>query len=690
MAIFFTSSFSSIAGTFLGDFQTEDSARPHELSEYYRGGDFVPDSAQFSDIPTSGTISLSDFGFATSSLSFQVTIDSNVNNLFLDSYAAANGWNGNDILEVTINPDVIVGAPTPDRTTAGLFIGESAGDIRTENGLPALTIDTNNTIINNFGTIYGHGGAGGGHFKTTEASSSFYFVSGSTDGRAGGSAIEVTGSNVEIRNYNLILGGGGGGGAGVGKFPPFPSGQARSGGGGGAGRGRPGAGLTSFSGGTVVQYDAYNDSPGRGGGDGATWGSSAARITSGQYGGLDFTVTSLNGFGANGSNTFAGGGGGSWGQTGRSGLTHITQPSFAGVGGRGGYSVDATGFNVELQTFHEIGAISAGDLEGNVDSETGVITTINVANGVYDNTNIKSYLPGAPSGGYPELDLYELAQSSGGLTPVSGKIEQPIKFVIDATTRVRNIDIGGKFSYLVIENNGMIFGEGGRGSSTSGNSGAPGIRFNSDDVCDTVLIINNSGGYIAGGGDGGQRVIAGIGLQGATGATAPGGGGAGGGQPGTSAQASNDQGTSNSTGFPDYYALGSITGAGSNGNSTADRQRGTNLVGGVTVGSGGQAGGGGGVAAAACRQVSGPDDQTARASMSGGGGAVFPAGTTGANGGGGANLLGLGSPNGQFGYAAATAGAGGSFGDANAISGTGSYVTNFSYVNNGTIYGAIT
>lgn len=681
MAITFTSSFSSIAGTFLGDFQTEDSARPHELSEYYRGGDFVPDSAQYSDIPTSGTISVSDFGFATSTLTFQVTIDTNINNVFLDSYATANGWNGNDILEVTINPDVIVGAPTPDREPpGGYFIGESAGDLRLFTGLPALTIDTNNTIINNYGIIHGHGGNGGGFAKLTESASTFATL---TSGGYGGSAIEVTGNNVEIRNYDRILGGGGGGGYGrePGASPTIPY----AGGGGGAGAGRPGGGSTNLNQTGGVQYDAYSSTPARGGGDGASWGVTTARIYSGEYGGLDFTSTGFND-GTDGSNTYYGGGGGGWGRPGRSGNNR----GFPSDAGRGGYSVDATGFNVELQTFHEIGAISAGDLEGNVDSETGVITTINVANGVYDNTNIKSYLPGAPSGGYPELDLYELAQSSGGLTPVSGKIEQPIKFVIDATTRVRNIDIGGKFSYLVIENNGMIFGEGGRGSSTSGNSGAPGIQFSSNDVCDTVLIINNSGGYIAGGGDGGQRVIVGSGLQGDTAATAPGGGGAGGGQPGTSAQASNDQGTSNSTGFPDYYALGSITGAGSNGNSTADRQRGTNLVGGVTVGSGGQAGGGGGVAAAACRQVSGPDDQTARASMSGGGGAVFPAGTTGANGGGGANLLGLGSPNGQFGYAAATAGAGGSFGDANAISGTGSYVTNFSYVNNGTIYGAIT
>jgi len=34
---------------------------PHSLSEYYRGGDFVPDSSLTQSIPTSGSISISDF-----------------------------------------------------------------------------------------------------------------------------------------------------------------------------------------------------------------------------------------------------------------------------------------------------------------------------------------------------------------------------------------------------------------------------------------------------------------------------------------------------------------------------------------------------------------------------------------------------------------------------------------------------
>lgn len=46
----------------LGDIATEfGGAAPHSLSEYYRGGGLVPDTAANAGIPTSGPISLSDF-----------------------------------------------------------------------------------------------------------------------------------------------------------------------------------------------------------------------------------------------------------------------------------------------------------------------------------------------------------------------------------------------------------------------------------------------------------------------------------------------------------------------------------------------------------------------------------------------------------------------------------------------------
>lgn len=336
------------------------------------------------------------------------------------------------------------------------------------------------------------------------------------------------------------------------------------------------------------------------------------------------------------------------------------------------------------------GSISFHDFYGAVNQ-----IVVNVANGVYDNSNNRSLVPGSPSGGYPQLNLYDLAQTSGGVTPVNDKIEVPVKFVFDATTRVRNLDIGGKFANLTIENNGMLFGEGGQGRGSGGSSG---IRFNSDDVCDKVTIINNSGGYIAGGGNGGNNVsVGGSNLQDNIQAQTAGGGGAGGGIPiiftsvgsyGARAQRSS---TTQSTSKTNAASTLSITGASSNGYGTVQVLRGTSLISGVTVGQGSGGGGGGGRAAVAVRQVSGPDDQHARASDGAGGGSVFPAVVTpGANGTGGFNIFGLGAIDGEFGYGSATAGQGGAFGDANAIAGTGTYVTDFSYVNNGTFYGAVT
>ena len=49
-----TLSINDIVGEFGG-------SAPHALSEYYRGGDFVPDSAANSGVPTSGQINISDF-----------------------------------------------------------------------------------------------------------------------------------------------------------------------------------------------------------------------------------------------------------------------------------------------------------------------------------------------------------------------------------------------------------------------------------------------------------------------------------------------------------------------------------------------------------------------------------------------------------------------------------------------------
>ena len=77
----------------LDDLQTEfGGSNPIQLSEYYRGGGLVPDSATNSGVPTSGTISLDDFYGAESSP--DVTPDSvNWGNLFNDVTGVDNNSN---------------------------------------------------------------------------------------------------------------------------------------------------------------------------------------------------------------------------------------------------------------------------------------------------------------------------------------------------------------------------------------------------------------------------------------------------------------------------------------------------------------------------------------------------------------------------------------------------------------------
>jgi hypothetical protein len=483
----------------------------------------------------------------------------------LDSYATANGWDGNDILEVTINPDVIIGAATPDRTTNAQYIGESAGDIDPLRGLPALTINTNNTIINNYGIIHGYGGTGGGFGKTTEAASTFSFLQ---SGQYGGSAIEVTGNNVEIRNYDRILGGGGGGGFGrePGGSPTLPF----VGGGGGAGAGRPGAGSTNFN-----EY-------------------------SGEYGGLDFTSTGFND-GTDGSNTYYGGGGGGWGRPGRSGNNRGV-PSAAGIGG---YSVDATGSNVELQNFPQLGAIKAGDLEGNVDSETGVITTINIT------------LDDLGTYGQLNTDLYEKANNvtgQGNLSDRSVPILTPLIFTIssdfDQTQTAYNkfnviseeLQTGGNFLNLTIINNGVIAGKGASASTGSNYFREAKAGINVTHAMGSLTVINNN--FIASGGSHGASVTASMfanqndNMRGTI--RAGGGGGQGGGDGMSSSYTASFPSTSKSASSgSDNLAGGSSSSGGSSSGSLGTHDR---ISVGTASGGAGSAGGGNGGAAAGAIQ----------------------------------------------------------------------------------------
>ena len=94
----------------LDDLQTEfGGSNPISLSEYYRGGSLVPDTATNSGVPTSGAISLDDFyGAAAGSTLKTVTIgtDGGVNDGFVSgSYGSIDDddLNGDTIVAVFVS-----------------------------------------------------------------------------------------------------------------------------------------------------------------------------------------------------------------------------------------------------------------------------------------------------------------------------------------------------------------------------------------------------------------------------------------------------------------------------------------------------------------------------------------------------------------------------------------------------------
>ena len=103
------------------------------------------------------------------------------------------------------------------------------------------------------------------------------------------------------------------------------------------------------------------------------------------------------------------------------------------------------------------------------------------------------------SGG--SLNLFSLAQSIGGQTPVNGVISTPMVFVITSGMNVYNtIYTGGNFADLIIEieSGARVWGRGANGNSTSNN---PAIWVNAS--MGSLEIIND--GWLAAGGSGGSN-----------------------------------------------------------------------------------------------------------------------------------------------------------------------------------------
>lgn len=181
------------------DIQNEfGGSAPIGLNEYY---------GVAAGIPGSGTIGLNVFYGASAIVVWTHTITANQQELNLYNYLIAQGWNGTDEVEVTINSGVYIWSD--NTAVAALNTGGAY-----PNGL---------TLINN-GFIMGKGGAGANAAVTFGASA---------PGSSGGPAIHLT-TPISINNTNGYIGGGGGGGAAL----------ATTGGGGGAGGGAGGLSTT--------------------------------------------------------------------------------------------------------------------------------------------------------------------------------------------------------------------------------------------------------------------------------------------------------------------------------------------------------------------------------------------------------------------------------------------------------------
>ena len=288
------------------------------LSEYYAGGQNVPSGAtgESGSIPTSGTISMSQFYGSTARIAIALQISSTTQNYNI--YSNRGGTYSAGISDVTLTVQAIVGA-------------SSSANAAIDTGNQWTSGDTVK-IINN-SQIVGHGGTGGagGNGDTPGAGAA---------GGAGGNAINL-GIDTTIQNNGGFIrgaGGGGGGGAGLTATEPVDKSQSRQvalgggGGGGGAGQNGGSGGAGGASSGGNVGVAGQTGSISGGGAGGA--GGESSQSSQGEGG--------------------AGGAGGGFGQAGASGGTGTQgqqggNQASAGAGGAAGKAINLNGNSVTYE-----------------------------------------------------------------------------------------------------------------------------------------------------------------------------------------------------------------------------------------------------------------------------------------------------------------------------------------------------
>lgn len=305
------------------------------------------------------------------------------------------------------------------------------------------------------------------------------------------------------------------------------------------------------------------------------------------------------------------------------------------------------------------------------------------------------------SGG--SVNLFSLAQTLGGQTPINGVISTPMVFVFPSPLIVYNtIYTGGNFADLIIlvESGALVYGRGGN----AGQNGNPAISVNAS--MGSLEIINE--GWIASGGNGGSSGTN-FGFT-----TAPtsgqqanirmdviggGGGGEGGGNGGNS-QARTLNGDNNINYNPGGGSGNQTGGNGSSGtliprglNGVNDRIgegqhcSGSGCLGTATGGAGGSGGGRGGASSLAAQSNSSATDGNEWVLVAGGGGGSSRRGqSSGLSGSNGFSTLfardTTGNKNFKTGAIIANGTGGTGWGSATTISGTGN-ASSYTYTNNG-------
>ena len=286
----------------LKDLQDEfGGSNPISISEYYRGGSLVPTNN--TDVPTSGTIALSDFYGAVNEIGVTASAASSANLQTLFNNASANSWTSAVPKKYTINNGTTMGILTAPASMGGTLIINNSGNIQGEGGNSsgeaghtAMTVQSTGITINMLSGSTLSGGAGAGGAGGTGGAGNYVSYNGTTGCNTcpsgviyntycscccNGCSNEGNPGNIyRCGNNNATSGGAGGAfGNGIGFSQSQSNGGSGSGGGTSAGTGGAGGnGGSSYASAGSNGATGANGNAGSGAG-GATGGAAGRAVT---------------------------------------------------------------------------------------------------------------------------------------------------------------------------------------------------------------------------------------------------------------------------------------------------------------------------------------------------------------------------------------------------------------------------